>query len=193
MYPVSTKLRYLYQFVYSSVMIIMNIYMSIIVPHIMYIQLLMSSIYSVRVSASNDEAGFGTIATVNVVTGTVCVFVTVVIGLLILYYYTCARLVSIQHPHFNIQRDTMITFLSSLSLSFLLFLPGTALLVDPNFTVSVSMVTAISAQIDWTVPEVNDNIQYRIQIKKDGKYTIRIIHFLFITFFYYIIVSYCHI
>ncbi len=31
----------------------------------------LSSIYSVRVSASNDEAGFGTIATVNVVTGTV--------------------------------------------------------------------------------------------------------------------------
>ena len=85
----------------------------------------------------------------------------------------------------------MITFLSSLSLSFLLFLPGTALLVDPNFTVSVSMVTAISAQIDWTVPEINDNIQYRIQIKKDGKYTIIIIHFLFIIIMY--IICYCHI
>ncbi len=63
----------------------------------------------------------------------------------------------------------MITLLSSLPLS-LLLLPGTTLLVDPNFTVSVSMVTAISAQIDWTVPEVNDNIQYRLQIKKEGKY-----------------------
>ena len=78
----------------------------------------------------------------------------------------------------------MITFLSSLPLSILLFLPGTALLVDPNFTVSVSMVTAISAQIDWTVPEVNDSVQYRLQIKKDGKYTIRIIHFLFIIIMY---------
>ena len=55
------------------VMTIMNNYMSIFVPHFIYIQLSMSSIYSVRVSASNDEAGFGTIATVNVVTGTVCV------------------------------------------------------------------------------------------------------------------------
>ncbi len=40
-----------------------------------YIPLLMSSIYSVQVSASNDEAGFGTTATVNVTTGTVCVCV----------------------------------------------------------------------------------------------------------------------
>ena len=73
------------------------------VPHFMYIPLLMSSIYSVQVSASNDEAGFGTIATVNVVTGTVCVCVRVVIGLFILYYYTCARLVyNIHTLKFNV-------------------------------------------------------------------------------------------
>ncbi len=69
----------------------------------------------------------------------------------------------------------MIALLSSLPLSFLLLLPGTALPVDPNFTVSVSMVTAISAQIDWTVPEVNDNIQYRLQIKKEGKHNVHVL------------------
>ena len=42
------------------------------VPYFKYIPLLMSTTYSVRVSASNDEAGFGTTATVNVTTGTVC-------------------------------------------------------------------------------------------------------------------------
>ena len=37
------------------------------------------------------------------------------------------------------------------------------------------MVTAISAQIDWTVPEVNDNIQYRLQIKKEGKQNVHVL------------------
>ena len=45
--------------------------------------------------------------------------------------------------------------------------------------VTVSMVTAISAQVDWTVPDVNGNTQYRLQIKEEGNTLCRAIMVLY--------------
>ena len=35
--------------------------------------------------------------------------------------------------------------------------------------VTVSKVTAISAHVNWSVPAVNGNTQYRLQIREESK------------------------
>ena len=45
---------------------------------------------------------------------------------------------------------------------------GQPLQVDDNFNVTIIDITAISARVTWSVPENNDNTQYRLQYKEEG-------------------------
>ena len=43
---------------------------------------------------------------------------------------------------------------------------------DPEFKVNVNedYITAISANVSWTVPKDTNNIQFRLQISEEGMY-----------------------
>ena len=39
---------------------------------------------------------------------------------------------------------------------------------DMDFIVSIDDITEISAQVNWVVPENNNNVQFRLQIREEG-------------------------
>ena len=41
-------------------------------------------------------------------------------------------------------------------------------MVDMDFIVSIDDITEISAQVNWAVPENNNNVQFRLQIREEG-------------------------